>query len=693
MNLPGLKNQSPLALVADDDATVRTIMGQVLEQAGFRVEEASDGRMALERFAECRPDVVLLDVEMPYVDGYTVCQRIRMLDELRDTPIFIMTGRDDPESIQQAYDAGATDFVSKPIAWTTVPHRVRFVLRASAALNEIKGLVRAMPDKIFILNAEGELHSTLEDTRTGQPTVADLVSTGSFVDIFPEDCRDQLKQNVVTALASGQPQISEHTIDDGNTHLETRVVSRDHNTAIAIVRNVTSRKENEDRIYDLAYYDGLTGLPNRQLFQKILDDAILDEAREGGQFAVLFVDLDRFKRINDTLGHSIGDSLLRLVGKRLQKCTANYQSLGSVEVARLGGDEFVVLLRGVRSPDDASAAAKSVVTALSRPMTCEGHRLVVTPSIGITMYPQDGDSSEALLMNADSALYRAKSSGRNTHRFFTDTMRIQSVNRLDLENELREATGAGHFTLHYQPKVDVQTWNVVGLEALIRWQHPERGFISPAEFIPVAEECGLIVPIGAFVVREACRQIASWRNTSLQDIPVSVNVSSEQIYTDELIETVTNALDANSVDAGLLELEITESLLMRDIDSTIACLNEFKELGLKISIDDFGTGYSSLSYLRRFPIDTLKIDRSFVKDLHVDGDDAAICAAILAMARRLNLNVVAEGVEIAEQLEFLRDHGCNQIQGYLYSKPLPADELEQMMEKAHAEISLALVSP
>lgn len=691
MNIPDIKSRHPLALIADDDATVRTIMAQVLEQAGFRVAEASDGREALEQFAACRPDVVLLDVEMPFVDGLTVCQRIRALDDLRDTPIFIITGRDDPESIQQAYDAGATDFVSKPIAWTTVPHRVRFVMRASAALSELKGLVRALPDKIFILNAEGELHSTLEDTRTGQVTMSDYLSSGSFVDIFPAACRENLQRKVARALESGEPQITEHAIDDGNIHFETRIVSRDHNTAIAIVRNVTGRKEYEDRIYDLAYYDTLTGLPNRQLFQQVLDDAILGEEQVGGQFAVLFVDLDRFKRINDTLGHSVGDALLCSVAKRLKKCTADYHTFASVEIARLGGDEFVVLLRSVRSADDAAEAAKAVATALSRPMTCEDHRLVVTPSIGITMYPQDGRSSEELLMNADSALYRAKSSGRNTHRFYTDTMRIHSVRRLDVENDLREAIHAGQFSLHYQPKVDVETWNVVGLEALIRWQHPARGWISPAEFIPVAEESGLIVPIGAFVVREACRQIARWKNTVLDGIPVSVNVSSEQTYTGDLMETVTNALASNGIDAGLLELEITESLLMRDIESTIACLNEFKELGLKISIDDFGTGYSSLSYLTRFPIDTLKIDKSFVRDLHIDDDDAAICAAIIAMARRLNLNVVAEGVEIAEQLQFLRDQGCNQMQGYLYSKPLPPAELEQLLKSNHAMTRLTLV--
>ncbi len=680
--------QPRLALIADDDPTVRAIMREVMEQAGFRVEEAADGQETLDRYSELRPDLLMLDVEMPVLDGFTVCRRIRAEETVRHTPIFMVTGRDDRESVKRAYDAGASDFLSKPISWTMLAHRVRFVMRASEALNEIKGLVRAMPDRIFILNDEGELYSTLEDTRTGQPTAIDLVSSGSFGDVFPEDCRVALRRKVQDALASSQPQILEHTVDRGSTHLETRIVGRDHSTALAIVRNVTARKEYEDRIYELAYYDSLTGLPNRQLFQQTLDAAIGKGADDGTQLAILFVDLDRFKRINDTLGHSMGDTLLCSVAGRLRKCLAEEASPGPVDLARLGGDEFVALLRG-EDAVKAAGIADAVVTALSRPMNCEEHRLVVTPSIGITVYPQDGRTSEELLMNADSALYRAKSSGRNTHRFYSDTMRIRSMQRLDIESELREAMASGQFLLHYQPKVDVKTWSVVGVEALIRWRHPDRGWISPVDFIPVAEESGLIVPIGDWVVREACRQIGRWQGTVLNNIRVSVNISSEQIYTSNLLGTVQSAIAENGIGAELLELEITESLLMRDVDSTVETLEQFKELGLAISIDDFGTGYSSLSYLTRFPIDTLKIDKSFVRDLHIDSDDAAICAAILAMARKLDLKVVAEGVEIDEQLQFLRGHGCHQIQGYLYSKPLPADELERLVAGEAATSAIA----
>jgi EAL domain-containing protein (putative c-di-GMP-specific phosphodiesterase class I) len=304
---------------------------------------------------------------------------------------------------------------------------------------------------------------------------------------------------------------------------------------------------------------------------------------------------------------------------------------------------------------------------------------VVTPSIGIAVYPEDGETSEELLMNADSAMYRAKFHGRNNYKFFSETMRTKSLHRLDLENQIRRAIDEKQFELHYQPKVDAETWSLVGAEALLRWNHPERGAIAPDEFIPVAEETGLIVPIGQWVLREACKQVRQWSTLPTGAIPVSVNISSHQFNSDGLIEDVFDAVSMAGIDALLLELEITESVLLQDADSTLLALRRLKEAGVSLSVDDFGTGYSSLSYLKRFPIDTLKIDRSFVKDLHCDADDAAICAAILAMARQLGLNVVAEGVESEQQLEFLRRHGCNQIQGFLCSKALSATDFSAML--------------
>ena len=441
-------------------------------------------------------------------------------------------------------------------------------------------------------------------------------------------------------------------------------------------------------MFNLAYYDRLTGLPNRHLFSKELEE-VIDLAREhDNRFAMMFVDLDRFKRINDTLGHSMGDELLKAVALRLERCTRSGDSVmhveaqtrGNIQLARLGGDEFVIMLHDVSDESEATVIANRVSASLAAPFSCRGHQLVVTPSIGIAFYPRDGETRDELLMNADSAMYRAKAAGRNTHQFYSGTMKLRSLHRLSIEEELRKAIENEDFELYYQPKVDLDTWSIVGAEALLRWKHSERGWISPVDFIPVAEETGLILPLGTWVMQAACEQIEKWRHTALGQLVVSVNVSSHQVSSDDLLETVKNTVLGTGIEPSKLELEITESMLMRDVDSTIETMVKLKKFGVGLSIDDFGTGYSSLSYLKKFPIDALKIDSSFVRDLQSDNDDAAICAAILAMARTLDLKVVAEGVELDAQVEYLRSHQCDQIQGYLFSKPIPASDFEALFE-------------
>jgi EAL domain-containing protein (putative c-di-GMP-specific phosphodiesterase class I) len=360
--------------------------------------------------------------------------------------------------------------------------------------------------------------------------------------------------------------------------------------------------------------------------------------------------------------------------------------LQPANIARLGGDEFVVVLRGVGCEEVASNVASRITEALGAPIEGAGHQFVVTPSIGIAMYPRDGASSDELLMNADAAMYRAKLAGRNTHSFYSGNMQVEALKRLSLENELRQAIDDGQFELYFQPKVDIASWSVVGAEALLRWHHESRGWISPGEFIPVAEDSGLILPLGKWVLEQACRQVALWQKAGLDSISMAVNISSQQMHANDLVQVVERALADSGVAPGLLEFEITESFLMQDTKATVNQLKALRDIGIRISIDDFGTGYSSLSYLKRFPIDTLKIDRSFVSDLHEDSDDAAICAAILAMSRKLGLAVVAEGVELQEQLEFLKQHACEQIQGYLFSKPLPADAFEALV-RAHSGMS------
>ena len=679
----------PLVLVADDDATHRKVIQKVLEESGFRVITAPNGKDAIDQVATFNPDVILLDVEMPEMDGFAVCEIIRARTADREIPIFIITSRDDPESVERAYTVGATDFLTKPIALPVLPHRIRYILRTFTALNDLRGLIRAVPDLIFIVNKDGEVQQGLSGPDAVHTQQIKALSTASEINFYPCENDDRATHCIKQALETGKPQVYEHILEALGIHLETRFVPRDKTSVLAIVRDITERKSAEARIFNLAYYDELTELPNRQLFSQSLEQTITLARRDDQKFAVLFVDLDRFKRINDTLGHSVGDELLKEVAGRLQKCTRSgdtvirFNSGGDegIKLARLGGDEFVIKLYGIEDENAVSTVASRIISVLTPPFTCEGHQFVVTPSIGIAVYPQDGETGEELLMNADSAMYRAKFHGRNNYKFFSETMRTKSLHRLDLENQIRKAIESSQFELHYQPKVDAESWSLVGAEALLRWNHPERGPIAPDDFIPVAEETGLIVPIGQWVLREACKQVRAWSTLPTGAIPVSVNISSHQFNSDGLIEDVFDAVSSAGIDALLLELEITESVLLQDADSTLAALQKLKQAGVSLSVDDFGTGYSSLSYLKRFPIDTLKIDRSFVKDLHCDADDAAICAAILAMARQLGLNVVAEGVETEQQLDFLRRHGCNQIQGFLCSPALSPDDFAAMLTK------------
>jgi diguanylate cyclase (GGDEF)-like protein len=438
--------------------------------------------------------------------------------------------------------------------------------------------------------------------------------------------------------------------------------------------DITKRKVAEERVQFLAYYDALTELPNRALLQDRLSKALASARRQKDKVALLFLDLDRFKDINDSLGHPLGDLLLQNVAERLKRCAREQDT-----VARLGGDEFLIVLTNVKEIADASVAAERFMHAMTAEFVIQGHSLSISCSVGISMFPENGTDSEILIKNADAAMYRAKEGGRNNFRFFTEDMNAQGVERLTLENGLRLALDKKELFLVYQPQMDIATGTISGLEALLRWQHPELGLVPPDKFIRIAENCGLIVPIGEWVLRTACSQARKWQDEGIPAVSVAVNVSAVQFRQEDFCQLIRKVLDETGLAPQYLELELTENLLLANADVTFSVLQKLTDMGLTLAIDDFGTGYSNFTYLKQFRVRKLKIDRSFIRDVAVNPDDAAITTAIISMAKSLNLKVIAEGVEDEAQMSFLRAHKCDEIQGYYLSKPLAVDKVSDKL--------------
>jgi len=451
---------------------------------------------------------------------------------------------------------------------------------------------------------------------------------------------------------------------------------------IAVSRDITERKETEERLLYLANYDSLTGLPNRALFRDRLRRAITRAQRNDKRIGLLFLDLDRFKTINDSLGHHAGDQLLRGVAKRL---IANGRKGDTI--ARLGGDEFTIILEDIQDADDAAIVARKILEFMEPAFKLDGHEVVISPSIGITIFPDDCGDMRTLLKNADTAMYRSKEKGRNNYQFYTADMNAKAYEYLLLENNLRHALERGEFRLFYQPQMDLQTQRVIGMEALLRWEHPEQGLLPPEQFIPFAEETGLIIPIGEWVLRTACMEAMRWQQAGLAPLRVAVNLSMCQFRQKDFVEKIEQALIDSGLRSTLLELEITESFLAHNVEQATAVLRRLHDIGVQLSIDDFGTGYSSLSYLKQFPLNTLKIDQSFVRDIPSDPDGAAIAEAIIGLGQALRLNVIAEGVESQDQVFFLRARGCDHAQGYLFGQPMPADTIIPWLKRKTAHQS------
>jgi diguanylate cyclase (GGDEF)-like protein/PAS domain S-box-containing protein len=660
-----------------------------LHQTGMAGATAARFHAEWRSYLEVRDEVVasILEGSVTEAVARDLSEGVPRFQKARDALLEIKRlYRDEGEARLAQVQASAQGSIVRVISIVMLAQRavhrgllLRAVQDSEAALRASEAKFRTLADTvasaIFIFDERRLLYvNAWTEALTGWPR--ETLLTMSFWDLVHPEDRPEV-QRLVTArgAAEGSPDRQEFRIQGRDSRvrwvdLTTALIAFEGRVAtLGTAFDVTDRKRVEEQIQYQAYHDALTGLPNRMLFLDRLQIALAHARRQGGQPAVLFLDLDDFKVINDTLGHATGDRLLQGVAERLIASVREDDT-----VARMGGDEFTLLLPNVGRVEDAARLAGKLLEAVAQPFQIDGQDLFVTTSVGVSLYPSDGEDAENLLKNADRAMYRAKEMGRNNYQLFAPALNVRAVNRLSLETRLRRALDREDFVLHYQPQVNLATRRIVGLEALIRWREDGR-LLEPAEFIPVAEEARLILPLGQWILRAACQQARSWQNQGLPEVRLAVNLSARQFQQQDLIRSVFFSVRDAGLPPRRLELEITESAAMLNVDRTIGMLHGLRDMGVRISMDDFGTGHSSLSYLKRFPIDAVKIDQSFVRDMTSDPSDAAIVKAIVAMAHSLGLNVVAEGVETLAQADFLRRTGCDEMQGFLVGRPLPADEI------------------
>jgi diguanylate cyclase (GGDEF)-like protein/PAS domain S-box-containing protein len=699
-------------LVVDDEPVNVQLLEFLLKTSGYeQVSSTTDPRQVATLHLQHRYDLIILDLQMPHMDGFQVMEALKPMERESWLPVLVVTA--EPDKKLAALEAGARDFLGKPFDTVEVLTRIRNLLEVRLFHKESREYGARMERSVRDRTAELQRFRGAMDATADAIFLVDARSM-AMVDVSDGACRmlgfsrEALLRIDPVALGLAERAQLERYADPGSAPrehdiVETELLRADGQGAvpveiswqlqqldqmrmlIAVARDISERIYAAQRLKHMSNYDSLTGLPNRTLFFQTLRDAIEIAQDKNWRIAVLFVTLDRFKIINDSLGPALGDELLRQFSTRLVVRRGNLRDT----VGRLGGDEFALILTMTREQreEEAVSVANEVREALRVPFDLNGQQAALTASIGIAMYPDDATDPGTLVKYADVAMVRAREAGRDGYRFFTAGMNVQVLARLDLEMALRGAIDGNQFELHYQPKLDLNTGRVSGVEALLRWRRPGFGLVYPAEFVPVLEENGMVVRAGAWIIDEACRQIAAWDMQGVREVRVAVNVSSRQFVEGDLEGDIRTALQKHKVDPGLLELELTESALMSNFEHTIQVLESLKALGIRIGIDDFGTGYSSLAYLKRFPIDKLKIDIAFVRDITSNPDDAAIAQAIISMAHSLHMQVIAEGVESRAQMALLRRYFCDEIQGFHFSRALAPDELGKLVKENRAQPS------
>ncbi len=712
-------------LIIDDDPTFHLLADKHLSRNGYQVLSASTGKAGIQTTLKHSPDLLLLDYELPDMTGVEVCRYLRNYAKPIDQPILFVTEKDDYQSIQNAYQVGATDFSNKPINWTLLNYRIQYMLRSHELYlslifseNRLKKAQEFAKIANWYYNPVNQLFSWSDtiyeilDCRSQQVSMFNLPQ---FLNRIPEQDLERVQQ-VLEACLNHQVNFElEHgLITEGGSekiisHLGC-VIKNSTNQVIdymGTLQDITERHNSENKIRELAYYDSLTGLMNRESFLTVLDEILTTNKRYNLLSALLFIDLDDFKRINDTLGHDIGDILLCEVAERLQCCVRtveqeteykavshrknnnllqdkvfriNSMNINRFDLGRLGGDEFTVFLSDIVNEEMAGNIASRLLKTLEQPFQLDTHKICVSFSIGIAISPHDGETMKSLLKNSDTAMYNAKTRGKNNYQFYTQVMNEQAMYRLELESDLRTAIAHNELSLAYQPQVCLQTGRLIGAEALMRWQHKTKGYISSSEFIPLAEETGQILVIGDWLFEQFSKNLQRWKTQGLipEQFKLVLNLSARQFNQSNIINTLKHYFSDKTLNQHV-EFELTESVLMKNAATNLLTLNILADHNISLSIDDFGTGYSSLSYLHLFPVDTIKIDRSFIFDMQIDGQTEVI-KAIIAMAHGMNIKVVAEGIEQQWQADILKQESCDIGQGFLFHSALNIEDFQQLLK-------------
>ncbi|VAW53524.1 Sensory box/GGDEF family protein [hydrothermal vent metagenome] len=695
-------------LVVDDDPVVLKSLNDLLSIRGFNPSIAIGGQEAICQLDQNKYDLILLDLHMPYVSGHDVMNHINT--NHIDTAVIIVSGETSFEAAKNACSQGAYDFLRKPYATDELVITINNALKEKRLqkqnsfmqqqLSESERLhryiVNTSPDIIYILDHDGHFTFINERIESLLGFSKEEIVGKHYSFLVHHDDMEQAKyvfnERRIGTRAAKNIELRLKCKDDGKSrHFNNRTLpielsamgmySVDNESidgytgTYGVARDVTERKIAEETINFQAYHDLLTKLPNRALLGDRLSQAINQAKRDDEKLAVMFLDLDRFKNINDSLGHMIGDELLQQVSIRLKECIRSADTL-----ARFGGDEFTLLLPKLKNGKaDASTLAEKIINTLKEAFYVDGHELYVSASIGIALYPQDGINMDTLIKHADVAMYHVKGQGKNGYQFYSTEMNVPYIEKLSMDTGIHKALDNNEFNLVYQPQINLRTGEIVGVEALLRWDHPEHGAVSPAEFVPFAEESGLIIDIGYWVIKSACAELNRWRTAGMPEIRMSINISARQLMEENIVKNIIRTIKDYDVPGRCLELEITEHAIMNDMDAVIRKLKKLSSHGITIAIDDFGTGYSSLSYLHKLPIQTLKIDRTFLRESKINKGDNTIISTIVSMAKGLSLNVIAEGVETQLQLEYLREIECSEAQGFLFGKPLPPDVISQLL--------------